>query len=196
MRIKLCKVYIVVLHIYHRNGGLENDGGLISLSQVGLTTKWLFIRHTAFAVFARLCSAPSWQTPRACDNYQSSSVDTGHKSSHLAWGWFALIINLWVGVQISGGDRCTRASSETSFFSDNLPLADKTAVIVDAVAPENQKTALPESPWAILLQRLSRITSTSATRTFIPRIILNSFLPKAITLDISFKNPRRNTAII
>lgn len=182
-------------HLPQEWGLLENDGGLISLSQVGLTKKWLFIRHTAFAVFARHCSAPSWQTPRACDNYQSSSVDTGHKSSHLAWGWFALIINLWVGVQISGVNGFTGASSETSYSSDNLPLAVKTAVM-DAVAPENQKPALPGSPWAILLQRLSRIASTSATRTFIPRIILNIFLPKAITLDISFKNPRRNTAII
>lgn len=87
-------------------------------------------------------------------------------------------------------------SSETCYSSGSLTLAVKAAVIVGAVALENQKPALPGSPWAVLLQRLSRIASASATRTFIPRIILNSFLPKAITLDISFKNPHRTTAIV
>jgi len=83
----------------------------------------------------------------------------GRNSSHLKWGSFALFINLWAELQISGVDGCTGASPETSYSSDSLTLAVKTAVIVEAVAPESKNPALPGSPWAVLLSSTAEARS-------------------------------------
>lgn len=142
-----------------------------------------YSQDTASAVLARPCSAPT-----ACDSHHSSSMDTGQNSSHTKWSWFALILNLWAGCRFQV-DWLHGASVRNSPLWWHFNFSRQGCSCCGCLGAKKPNPSFAREPWAIFRGSATSVLHVH-TRNY------SSFRPKAITLDITFKNPHRNRAII
>lgn len=162
-------------HFPQEQGLLGHQSALISLSHVSLTTGWLF-------TFARPCSAPRDPEPVTATTAQ---VWTWHRTAATRNG--AALLFLWIcGLRCRFQVDWLHGGSVRNSLCWHFNFSCQGCSYCGCLGLRKPN---PREPWAIF-----RGSDTSVLHVHTRNYL--TFQSKATTLDIMFKNPRRNSAII